>query len=76
MNAFAKPTDEQLANRYCFHPAKGDQALRYEQVRNKVLECARFIRDITPCCPEQARALNALDEVMFLANAAIARSEA
>lgn len=73
--SFQKPTDEQLENRYSYHPPKGDQAVRYEQIRAKVLETAKFVRDLTPCCPEQARAFNALDEVMFLANAAIARTE-
>ena len=31
--------------------------------------------NLTPCSPEQTRALNALDEAMFLFNAAIARNE-
>ena len=39
------------------------------------LECAKFCVERTPCSPEQTRALNALDEVMFLFNAAIARNE-
>ncbi len=73
--AFEKPTKEQLANRFTYHAPKGDQAGRYEQTRARVLELAEHIVAVTPCSPEQARALNALDEVMFLANAAIARNE-
>lgn len=73
--AFAKPTDEQLENRYRYHAPKGDQTERYAAVRAKILETAKFIRDNTPCSPEQARAFNALDDAMFLANAAIARNE-
>ncbi len=73
--AFEKPSDDELANRYSHHAPKGDQAERYTAVRAKILETARLIRDLTPCSPEQARALNALDEAMMLANAAIARRE-
>lgn len=73
--AFVKPTDEQLDNRYTYHAPKGDQADRYAAIRASVLATARLVRDLTPCSPEQARALNALDEAMMLANAAIARNE-
>ena len=72
---FNKPTDEQLENRYTHHAPKGDQAERYATIRAKILETAKLIRDLTPCSPEQARALNALDEAMMLANSAIARNE-
>lgn len=72
---FAKPTDEQLANRYSYHAPKADQAQRYEAIRAKCLELAKFLRDNTPCCPDQSLAFTALDDVMFRANAAIARSE-
>lgn len=75
MSNFAKPTDEQLANRFMHHAPKGDQTERYGQIRAKMLEAAKLVRDLTPCSPEQARAINALDEAMMLANAAIARNE-
>lgn len=71
----AKPTDAQLEQRFAHHPPKEDQAARYNAIRTKMCETAKFIRDRTPVCPEQTRAINALDEAMFLANAAIARSE-
>jgi len=73
--AFEKPTLEQLKNRFSYHAPKGNQASRYESIRSRVLDLAEFIVAATPCSPEQARALNALDEVMMLANAAIARNE-
>lgn len=72
---FEKPTHAQLENRFLHHPPKGDQAERYAAVRGAVLACAKTIVDLTPCSPEQTRALNALDEAMFLGNAAIARNE-
>lgn len=72
---FEKPTDEQLEHRYCYHAPKGDQAQRYEEVRSAIFIAARTCVQLTPCSPEQTRALNALDEAMFLFNAAIARNE-
>lgn len=70
-----KPTDEQIDNRFSHHPPKGDQATRYTEIRAKMAETAKFVRDRTPCSPEQTRALNALHEAMMLANAAIACNE-
>lgn len=73
MSTFTKPTDASLENRYMHHAPVGDQADRYGAIRAKVLETAKLVVDLTPCSPEQTRSLNALDEAMFLANAAIAR---
>lgn len=73
--SFQKPTDAQLENRYTYHAPKGDQVDRYAKIREAHLSLAKLIRDNTPCSPEQARALNALDESMMLSNAAIARNE-
>lgn len=72
---FAKPSSDQLRNRYSYHAPKGDQAARYEQIRQGFFDIAQMIVYLTPCSPEQTRALNALDEAMMLANAAIARNE-
>lgn len=72
---FAKPTQEELNHRFMYHPPKGDQAERYAAVRSHILTCAFHCIQITPCSPEQARALNALDEAMMLFNASIARYE-
>lgn len=71
---FEKPTEEQLANRFMHHPPVGNQIERYGAIRAGCLDLARLIVKLTPCSPEQARALNAVDEAMMLANAAIARS--
>lgn len=72
---FEKPNDAQLTNRFMHHPPKGDQAERYALIRAKILEAAKFVRDNTPLCAEQTRAINALDEAMMFADAAIARNE-
>jgi len=72
---FAKPTFEQLKNRFTYHAPKDDQAQRYEKIRSAILEVAWLIVEQTPCSPEQSLAINALDQAMFLANASIARNE-
>lgn len=70
-----KPTDAQLDNKFAHHPPKDDQATRYAEIRSKIGETAKFVRDRTPCSPEQTRAINALHEAMMLANASIAINE-
>jgi hypothetical protein len=72
---FQKPTAEQLANRFLHHPPKGDQATRYEQLRKHFLALAIMVVETTPCSAEQTRAVNALDEALYLTIAAIARNE-
>jgi hypothetical protein len=73
--AFEKPDHDQLVNRYEYHQPKGDQAERYARIRKQIFTTATVCVELTPCSPEQARALNALDEAMMLFNAAIARNE-
>lgn len=73
--AFQKPTLEQLTRRFQHHSPVGDQGDRYSQIRATILQTANICVGLTPCCPEQTRALNALDEAMFLFNASIARNE-
>lgn len=72
---FGKPTAEQLKNRFMHHSPKGDQAQRYHLIRDYIRMVAEQCVALTPCCSEQDRALNALDEAMMLFNAAIARNE-
>lgn len=67
-------TDEEIENRYTHHFPDSNQALKYEQLRKKVKELAREIVRQTPTSREQTRALNALDETLFLSCAAIARN--
>ena len=73
--AFTKPQKADLAHRFQHHAPKDDQADRYTKVRTTILMAAEICVDLTPSSPEQARALNALDEAMFLFNASIARHE-
>lgn len=73
--AFEKPTQEQLEKRFNHHPPKLGQAERYAKMRAAILAASQTCVELSPCSPEQTRALNALDEAMFLFNAAIARNE-
>lgn len=70
---FSPPTDAELEHRFKHHPPVGTQAEQYGLVRALILDAAKECVRITPCSPEQTRALNALDEAMFLFNASIAR---
>jgi len=73
--AFEKPTREEIKNRFMHHIPKGDQSDRYEKIRGLIGDVAIRCVELTPCSPEQTRALNALDDAMMLFNAAIARRE-
>lgn len=75
MEQHCKPTDDELEQRFSYHPPKDDQNERYQLIRREIGKLARILVANTPCCREQTRALNALDEVMFLSNASIARHE-
>jgi hypothetical protein len=68
-------TKEELENRYSYHAPQGTQAERYGKIRAKCLELAELIVENTPYSREQSSALTWLDNVMFHANAAIARNE-
>jgi AAA+ ATPase superfamily predicted ATPase len=64
----------ELFNRYSYHAPQGDQVERYARIRDLILQVALECVAMTPPSYEQGRALNALDEAMFLFNAAIARN--
>lgn len=67
-------TDEILI-RFVYHPPKGDQAERYEQIRAAGREMAMLLTALTPESREQSLAFTALEEAVMWANAAIARRE-
>jgi hypothetical protein len=66
---------EDLKNRFTFHPVQGDQAERYQKMREKLLELALLIEEVTPQSREQSLAFTNLEQAGFWANAAIARNE-
>ncbi len=64
-----------LNHRFNHHPPRDEaQRTAYETVRATIRDAAKTIDPLVPNSPEKTRALNALDEAMFLYNAAIARN--
>jgi hypothetical protein len=72
---YQKPTPEQLRHRFGFHQASPEQAAVYERLRQAGLDFALLVVELTPVSPEQTRSVNAIDEAVMLAIAAIARNE-
>jgi hypothetical protein len=67
-------SSEDLENRFAFHPATTqDRRDEHEAVRSAALELAQFLTQRVPAGREQALAITHLEEVMFWANAGIAR---
>lgn len=69
-----KPTDEQLYDRFTYHPTKPEQIEKYQTVRESIRKAAMTCVAMSPASPEQQRALDKLDEAVMLFNAAIARN--
>lgn len=65
----------QLENNFTYHPPKGDQAARYEEIRAKGKELATHFLNVCPPSRERSLAITNLEESIMWANAAIARNE-
>jgi hypothetical protein len=65
----------ELMKRFTYHPPKGDQPQRYNAVRELAKEMALEIDSLCPDSREKALAITKLEEVVFWANASIARNE-
>lgn len=70
-----EPMASRLENDYVYHAPKDDQPDRYKILRAKGKELAITICENTPSSREQSVALTLLDQVLMVANAAIARNE-
>lgn len=65
---------EDLENRFAFHPANTQERRdAHEAIRAEALEFAKFLDERVPDGREKSLAITHLEEVMFWANAAIAR---
>jgi hypothetical protein len=67
--------ESELEKRFTCHAPKGDQALRYEMIRDNAHNLAGFINEQCPDSREKSLALTALEESVMWANASIARNE-
>jgi hypothetical protein len=62
-----------LENRFTYHPPTEQQIEIYAAIRQAALEEASMLAHWLPSCRETSLALTHLEEVVFWANAAIAR---
>lgn len=68
-------TQQDLDNRFTYHPPQGSQQNRYVLIRDHAKGLAEFIVSNTPDSREQSLAITNLEQAIFWANAAIARNE-
>jgi len=67
---------DDLANRFRHHPPKDEETTaKYEQIRDRCLVLAEHIDRTCPDGREKSSAITNLEQVMFWANASIARSD-
>lgn len=66
---------EELDKRFTYHKPKDGQPEKYKFLRGQAKELADNINQECPDSREKSVALARLDEVVFWANAAIARNE-
>jgi hypothetical protein len=65
-----------LANRFTYHPPRGPgQAGKYEDIRNGALQISIMIDNLCPDSREKSLAITHIEEMVFWANASIARNE-
>ena len=68
-------TQEELESIFTYHPPKGDQTLRYQDIRAKAYQLAAIINDSCPPSPQGRQALLLLQQSVMMANASIACNE-
>ena len=64
---------QDLDKRFTYHAPRGDQPARYVAIRNAARELVKVIDDLAPDGREKSLAITNLEQVVFWANAAIAR---
>jgi hypothetical protein len=65
-----------LVNRFIYHAPKEGQPEKYELMRSIALSFSAVINDMVPDGREKSLAITHLEEVVFWANAGIARNNA
>jgi hypothetical protein len=64
-----------IDNRFVYHPPTPESIPKFEKIRATAREFAILLADLTPASREQSLAITNLEEVVFWANAAIARNQ-
>ena len=64
---------EELKNRFTYHAPQGDQAQKYETIRDYAHQFAFDLCDLCPESRELSMAITHLEDTVMWANAAIAR---
>lgn len=62
-----------IDNRFTYHPPTADQIVVYQEICDLAKTFAHYLNTHVPFSGELVRSLDALDQVVMLANAAIAR---
>ncbi len=70
-----RPLCETIENNFTYHPPKEGQQEKYVALRSKAKDLAYLIMDKCPESREKSLAMTHLEEVIFWANASIARNE-
>lgn len=67
--------NQDIENRFTYHPPKEGQPEKYTKLREKAKELAYMVDELCPNSREKSLALTKLEEMVFYANASIARNE-
>lgn len=69
-------TEHEMLKRFDYHAPKNDsQIRRYKEIRSKALILALELEELCPDSREKSLAITKLEEMVFWANASIARNE-
>lgn len=66
-------TDDDLNNRFTYHPPKPGQPETYQAIRDRAHYLAQLVNESAPESREKSLAITHLEEAVMWANAAIAR---
>ncbi len=66
--------NEDLKNRFTYHPPKDFQPEKYEYIRNGAFELSIMINQNCPDSREKSLAITKIEEAVMWANAAIVRN--
>ncbi|QXE36219.1 hypothetical protein KQY30_20190 [Streptomyces sp. GMY02] len=67
--------DLNIEARFTYHPPQPGQVETYERIRAGGRAFAELLAELCPASPELTRAVNAVDDAVLLANAAVARHD-